>query len=33
MHDEDSRESNIHMAKPKPSILLRGDGPRLIDEW
>ena len=33
MHDKDSRESNIHMAKTKPSILLRGDGPRLIDEW
>ena len=33
MHDEDSRESNIQMAKTKPSILLRGDSPRLIDEW
>lgn len=33
MHDEDSRESNIQLAKTKPSILLRGESPRLIDEW
>lgn len=33
MHDEDNRESNIQMAKIKPSILLKGENPRLIDEW
>lgn len=33
MHDEDNRDSNIQLAKTKPSILLRGGNPRLIDEW
>ena len=33
MQDPDSRESNLRLAREKPSILLRGDRPRLIDEW
>ncbi len=33
MQDPDTRESNIGFANTAPSILLRGDTPRLIDEW
>ena len=33
MHDPDLRENNMRMAKLKPSELLKGDTPRLIDEW
>lgn len=33
MQDPDSRESNILAASVKPSLLLQGETPRLIDEW
>lgn len=33
LQDPDLRESNLEMARTKPSLLLRGDRPRLIDEW
>jgi hypothetical protein len=33
MQDPDNRENNMRMAKLKPSELLKGDTPRLIDEW
>ncbi len=33
MQDPDTRESNIQAASVKPSLLLRGETPRLIDEW
>ncbi|MDL2292946.1 DUF4143 domain-containing protein, partial [Acholeplasma sp. OttesenSCG-928-E16] len=33
MHDPDYAESNIQMAITRPSELLKGDKPRLIDEW
>lgn len=33
MDDPTSLESNIQMAEIDPSILLKGDTPRLIDEW
>lgn len=33
MQDPDTRESNIQAASIKPSLLLKGDNPRLIDEW
>lgn len=33
MQDPDTRESNIQAASVKPSLLLKGDNPRLIDEW
>ena len=33
MQDPDTRESNIQAANVKPSLLLQGETPRLIDEW
>ena len=33
MQDPDQRVSNQMLAESKPSILLRGEKPRLIDEW
>ena len=33
MQDPDTRESNIQAANVKPSLLLKGENPRLIDEW
>lgn len=33
MQDPDKAESYIGLADTKPSLLLRGDKPRLIDEW
>lgn len=33
MQDPDTRESNIQAATIKPSLLLKGETPRLIDEW
>ena len=33
MQDPDSREANISLAKTKPSVLLRGEKPLLVDEW
>ena len=33
MQDPDMREAYIHTAQIKPSNLLSGDNPRLIDEW
>ncbi len=33
MQDPDEKENNINLAKLKPSLLLKGDNPRLIDEW
>ena len=33
MQDPDTLENNLALAKEKPSVLLRGDRPRLIDEW
>ncbi len=33
MQDADNRESNIQAASIKPSLLLKGEVPRLIDEW
>lgn len=33
MQDPDFREGYIATAKTKPSLLLKGDVPRLIDEW
>ncbi len=33
MQDPDTRESNIQAANVKPSLLLHGETPRLIDEW
>ena len=33
LQDPDTRESNLEMARIKPSVLLRGEQPRLIDEW
>lgn len=33
MQDPDTRESNILAASVKPSSLLKGETPRLIDEW
>lgn len=33
LQDPDHRENNLMLATTKPSILLRGDRPRLIDEW
>jgi len=33
MQDPDTRESNILAASVKPSLLLKGETPRLIDEW
>ena len=33
MQDPSMREEYLATAKTKPSILLKGDTPRLIDEW
>ncbi|MCM1531319.1 MAG: DUF4143 domain-containing protein [Bacteroides sp.] len=33
MQDPDNRESYLATARIKPSLLLKGDTPRLIDEW
>ena len=33
MQDPDHAEANIQLASLKPSLLLQGDTPRLIDEW
>ncbi len=33
MQDPDERENNLAIAQVKPSLLLAGDQPRLIDEW
>ena len=33
MQDPDSREGYLATAATKPSLLLKGDTPRLIDEW
>lgn len=33
MQDPDARESNLQAASIKPSLLLKGETPRLIDEW
>ena len=33
MQNQDDAENNIRMAKLKPSVLLAGKTPRLIDEW
>lgn len=33
MDNPDRREQNLRMAEIKPSILLSGEKPRLIDEW
>ena len=33
MQDPDVRESNMGFARTAPSVLLKGDTPRLIDEW
>ena len=33
MQDQDMHEANLRLAKTKPSVLLRGDKPVLIDEW
>lgn len=33
MQDPDTRENYLATARTKPSLLLKGDTPRLIDEW
>lgn len=33
LQDPEFREKNVALAKLKPSELLKGDKPRLIDEW
>lgn len=33
MQDPDNREAYLATARTKPSLLLKGDTPRLIDEW
>lgn len=33
MQDQDMREANLRLAKTKPSVLLRGEKPLLVDEW
>ena len=33
MQDPDRAASNLAMADTKPSLLLKGEVPRLIDEW
>jgi len=33
MQDPDTRESNLGFAQTAPSVLLKGDTPRMIDEW
>ena len=33
LQDPDEREQNLRLADIKPSLLLEGDNPKLIDEW
>lgn len=33
LQNPDEREQNLRLADIKPSLLLKGDNPRLIDEW
>jgi predicted AAA+ superfamily ATPase len=33
MQDPDTRENQLQIASVKPSLLLKGETPRLIDEW
>ncbi len=33
MQDPDERDNNMSLAKIRPSLLLEGENPRLIDEW
>ena len=33
LQNPDEREQNLRLADIKPSLLLEGDNPRLIDEW
>ncbi len=33
MQDPDELENNLSLAQEKPSLLLKGEYPRLIDEW
>lgn len=33
MQDPDTREGYLQTAHTKPSLLLKGENPRLIDEW
>lgn len=33
LQDPDEREQNLRLADIKPSLLLEGENPRLIDEW
>lgn len=33
MQDPDKREGYLATARTKPSLLLKGETPRLIDEW
>ncbi len=33
LQDPDTRLNNLKIAETKPSLLLKGDTPRLIDEW
>ncbi|MCL2139251.1 MAG: AAA family ATPase, partial [Treponema sp.] len=33
MQDPDTSKANIITAKTKPSLLLEGETPRLLDEW
>lgn len=33
LQNPDEREQNLRLADVKPSLLLEGDNPRLIDEW
>ena len=33
MDEPEKKEQNLRMAELKPSVLLAGNSPRLIDEW
>lgn len=33
MQNPDTREAYLATARTKPSLLLKGETPRLIDEW
>lgn len=33
LQDPDTRANNLRLAVEKPSLLLRGERPRLLDEW
>ena len=33
LQDPDTRANNLRLAAEKPSLLLRGERPRLLDEW